>query len=115
MAIQPCHLREHPHRSLWLSALDQPVRQRRRSRRLVEVGVAEVLLVGVPVGETIFIALTDEKSFAVKTDVDPIDVGFLITLICANLVSVGKSFVESSNLAYTKILSVPNSSYRSNP
>ena len=64
-------------------------------------------MVGVPVGETIFIALTDEKSFAVKTDVDPIDVGFLITLICANLVSVGKSFVESSNLAYTNILSVP--------
>ena len=70
---------------------------------------------GVPVGETIFIALTDEKSFAVKTDVDPIDVGFLITLICANLVSVGKSFVESSNLAYTKILSVPSSLYKSKP
>ena len=47
--------------------------------------------------------MTDEKSFAVKIDVDPIDVGFLITLICANLVSVGKSFVESSNLAYTNI------------
>ena len=56
-------------------------------------------ITGVPVGETIFIALTDEKSFAVYIDVDPIDVGFFIILICANLVSVGKSLVESSNLA----------------
>ena len=48
---------------------------------------------------TTLIALTDEKSFAVYIDVDPIDVGFFIILICANLVSVGKSLVESSNLA----------------
>ena len=39
------------------------------------------------------------------------DVGFFIILICENLVSVGKSFVESSNLAKIKSLSVPNSLY----
>ena len=35
--------------------------------------------------------------------------GFLTTEICANLVSVGKSLSESSNLAYNNTLSVPNS------
>ena len=56
-------------------------------------------MVGVPVGDTTLIALTDEKSLAVNVAVEPIEVGFLIILICANFVSVGKSFVESSNLA----------------
>ena len=47
-------------------------------------------------GDTTLIALTDEKSLAVNVAVEPIEVGFLIILICANFVSVGKSFVESS-------------------
>ena len=50
-------------------------------------------IVGVPDGEMTFIAFTDENSFAVYVIVDPIDVGFFTILICANLVSVGKSFV----------------------
>ena len=56
---------------------------------------------GVPVGEITLTALTDENWLAVNVIVEPtpLIVGFLIILIWANLVSVGKSFVESSNLA----------------
>ena len=38
-------------------------------------------MVGVPDGEMTFIAFTDENSFAVYIDVDPMDVGFFIILI----------------------------------
>ena len=44
----------------------------------------------------------DENLASVNTVVDdPAWFGFLIIPICANLVSIGKSLVESSNLAYT--------------
>ena len=55
-------------------------------------------ITGVPVGETIFIALTDEKSFAVYIDVDPIDVDSYNTNLCKFSIC-WKSLVESSNLA----------------
>ena len=70
----------------------------------------------VPVTEENFIAFKDENWFSLKIEVpDPTIVGFLTIPIWANFVSIGKSLVESSNLAYIKILSVPNSLYKSYP
>ena len=43
--------------------------------------------------------LTDEYWVWLYISVEPIEVGFLTIPIWANLVSIGKSFVESSNLA----------------
>ena len=56
-----------------------------------------------------FSACKDEYVLSVKVTDVPTFVGFFTIPTCANLVSIGKSFVESSNLAYTMTLSVPNS------
>ena len=73
--------------------------------------VIPVPTTGVPVNvEVSLIAPRDEYWFSVKTTVsEEYMVGFFIIPTCENLVSIGKSFVESSNLAYINILSVPNS------
>ena len=66
-------------------------------------------MVGVPVTVLNLKACKDEKVVPVKVLAVPTSVGFFTIPTCANFVSVGKSFVESSNLAYINTLSVPNS------
>ena len=52
----------------------------------------------------------DENAFSVKVTPAPENVsGFFIIPTWANFVSIGKSLVESSNLAYNNTLSAPNS------
>ena len=72
----------------------------------------EILPVGVPLN---FIAYREENWLSVNVLVDPYVSGLFKIPIWANLVSIGKSFVESSNLEYAKILSVPSSLYKSYP
>ena len=61
-------------------------------------------------------AKSDENVLSVKVCPDPTNFsGFFIIPTWANFVSIGKSLVESSNLAYNNTLSVPNSVYTSYP
>ena len=52
-----------------------------------------------PVTVLNFTACNDEKLLSVKVNAVPTLVGFFTIPTCANFVSIGKSFVESSNLA----------------
>ena len=54
---------------------------------------------GIPVTVSNLIACNEEYVLSVYVTDVPTFVGFLTTPTCENLVSIGKSFVESSNLA----------------
>ena len=54
---------------------------------------------GTPVTVSNFIAFNDEYVLSLYVTAVPTLVGFLTTPTCENFVSIGKSLVESSNLA----------------